>query len=71
MRETELVRRIRLALEADNRSLEDVARLTGLSYHWLSKFKHGKIPDPGVQRLLKLGLVYSLEVRMAGEVVAS
>jgi predicted transcriptional regulator len=51
-----LLERTRAMLEATPRSLKakDIAKATGLSEAWLSRFHAGKIPNPGVVQVQTL-----------------
>jgi transcriptional regulator with XRE-family HTH domain len=55
MKHHSLVTKIRRLMASDQSpSLEALARQSGLSYHWLQKFRSGKIPEPGATKLLVL-----------------
>lgn len=50
---TSLLERTRVLLEAAPRSLhaKEIASAAGVSQAWLSRFKTGKIPNPGVRQV--------------------
>ena len=41
-------------LDARRGSWRDIAKQSGVSYSWLSKFANGRIPNPGYATLCKL-----------------
>lgn len=50
----QLVEKTLEALKQSELSQEQIARETGLSYHWICAFAQGKIKNPTVQRLATL-----------------
>ncbi len=54
--ETPLLERTKFLLEHAPRSLKakDIAKASGLSEAWLSRFAHGKIPNPGIVQIQAL-----------------
>jgi len=49
-----LLDRTRVELQRCTLTLLDIHRLTGLSYHWLTKLSAGNIHDPSVNKIQKL-----------------
>lgn len=49
-----LYTRTRDLLDASGETLLDLHKNSGLPFHWLSRFKVGRIKDPSVNRVQKL-----------------
>lgn len=49
-----LMNKTRELLKANDKSLPEVYRETGISFYWLRKFRNGEIKDPSVNRIQNL-----------------
>lgn len=54
-------------LEADPRTIGEIAEQSGLNYHWLGKFKQRKFSDPGFKKISTLHAFLIAGVDQAGE----
>lgn len=51
---THILEETRAAVRDSGLSMEQVAEHAGLSKWWVRKFMQGKIPNPGIENLVKL-----------------